>query len=136
MDVTEPTYVPTKTQAPRVPVSAIERLGVHDRLDAVLDHPLTLVTAPAGFGKSWALAGWLQGDAAPSSCWVSLDTYDDDAMRLWTHLIGAVRGSDQPEAAAEAESLISGSPAGWPRIVDALAAGLAEQAAAAGHRAR
>ena len=128
MDVTEPTFVPTKTQAPRVPASAIERLGVHDRLDAVLDHPLTLVTAPAGFGKSWALAGWLQGAAAPPSCWVSLDPYDDDAMRLWTHVIGAVRGSGQPAAATEATELISGSPAGWPRIVDALAAGLAEQA--------
>ena len=61
MDVTEPTFVPTKTQPPRVPASAIERLGLHDRLGAVLDHPLTLVTAPAGFGKSWALAGWLAG---------------------------------------------------------------------------
>lgn len=128
MDVTELTYVPTKTQAPRVPTSAIERTALHDRLEAVLDHSLTLVTAPAGFGKSWALAGWLQGDAAPSSCWVSLDTYDDDAMRLWTHVIGAVRGSDQPRAAAAAEGLIAGSPAGWPRIIDALAAGLAAEA--------
>ena len=48
-------------------------------------------------------------------------------MRLWTHLIGAVRGSAQAAAATEATELISGSPAGWPRIVDALAAGLAEQ---------
>ena len=128
MDIAQQTYVPSKTRRPEVLASAIERVGLNDRLDAVLDHPITLVTAPAGFGKSWAVAGWLQGDARPPSCWVTVDSYDDDAMRLWTHLIGAVRDAGLSAAAAEAAGLITGSPAGWPRIVDALAAGLAEGA--------
>ena len=128
MDIAQRTYVPSKTRRPEVPASAIERVGLNDRLDAVLDHPITLVTAPAGFGKSWAVAGWLQDDARPPSCWVTVDGYDDDAVRLWTHLIGAVRDAGLSAAAAEAAGLITGSPAGWPRIVDALAAGLAEGA--------
>ena len=128
MDIAQRTYVPSKTQRPEVPASAIERVGLNDRLDAVLDHPITVVTAPAGFGKSWAVAGWLQDDARPPSCWVTIDSYDDDAVRLWTHLIGAVRDAGLSTAAAEAAGLIAGSPAGWPRIVDALAAGLAEGA--------
>lgn len=128
MGTTQRTYIPSRTQPPHVSASAIERVGLHDRLDGVLDHPLTLVTAPAGFGKSWAVAGWLQGAARPPSCWVTVDSYDDDAMRLWTHVIGAVLGSSRSAAATEAEGLIAGSPAAWPRIVDTLAAGLAEGA--------
>ncbi|MGD8683773.1 MAG: hypothetical protein PVG27_07485 [Chloroflexota bacterium] len=128
MDIAQHAYVPSKTQRPEVPASAIERVGLADRLDALLDHPITLVTAPAGFGKSWAVAGWLQDEARPPSCWITVDSYDDDAVRLWTHLIGAVRDAGLSAAAAEAAGLITGSPAGWPRIVDALAAGLAEGA--------
>ena len=53
---------------------------------------LTLVDAPAGYGKTTALAQWLAADAdrlAP--CWFSVDPSDDDPTRFWTYAITALR---------------------------------------------
>ncbi len=53
---------------------------------------LTLVDAPAGSGKSTALAQWLAADAEHvSGCWFSVDQSDNDPTRFWTYAITAVR---------------------------------------------
>ena len=67
------------------------------RLLQALDHtahlPLTLVTAPAGYGKTTLLATWAADQRTPV-IWVTLDEDDRDPIRLWTHLAaGASRAS-------------------------------------------
>jgi LuxR family maltose regulon positive regulatory protein len=53
---------------------------------------LTLVDAPAGSGKTTALAQWLAADAdSLSACWFSVDSSDNDPTRFWTYAIMAVR---------------------------------------------
>lgn len=53
---------------------------------------LTLVDAPAGSGKTTALAQWLAGDADRlSACWFSVDPSDNDPTRFWTYAITAMR---------------------------------------------
>jgi LuxR family transcriptional regulator, maltose regulon positive regulatory protein len=53
---------------------------------------LTLVDAPAGSGKTTALAQWLAADADRlSACWFSVDPSDNDPTRFWTYAIMAVR---------------------------------------------
>ena len=53
---------------------------------------LTLVDAPAGSGKTTALAQWLGADADRlSACWFSVDPSDNDPTRFWTYVIMAVR---------------------------------------------
>ena len=53
---------------------------------------ITLVSAPAGYGKTTLLAQWLQaGDAGLSIVWVSLDEQDNDPVRLWRHIVEALR---------------------------------------------
>ena len=53
---------------------------------------LTLVDAPAGSGKTTALAQWLAADADRlSACWFSVDPSDNDPARFWTYAIMAVR---------------------------------------------
>jgi LuxR family transcriptional regulator, maltose regulon positive regulatory protein len=53
---------------------------------------LTLVDAPAGSGKTTALAQWLAADADRlSACWFSVDPSDNDPTRFWTYAITAVR---------------------------------------------
>lgn len=50
---------------------------------------LTLVSAPAGFGKTTAIRGWLKG-RENNTAWLSLDAEDNDPERFWTYLISAL----------------------------------------------
>ena len=64
------------------------------RLLAVLDegmaHPLTLVSAPAGFGKTTLLSDWARRGSA-AVAWVSLDEGDNDLVRFWSYAIAALQ---------------------------------------------
>lgn len=53
---------------------------------------LTLIRAPAGWGKSTLLADWYALDSEMRAfAWVALDPADNDPVRLWTYLINALR---------------------------------------------
>lgn len=53
---------------------------------------LTLVGAPAGAGKTTAVAQWLAADAGrQSGCWFSVDRSDNDPTRFWSYVIMALR---------------------------------------------
>jgi LuxR family maltose regulon positive regulatory protein len=60
------------------------------QLDAGLQSPLILVSAPAGFGKSTLLSAWVEQCAAPSA-WLSLDDGDNDLVVFLRYVIAAVR---------------------------------------------
>ncbi|HEY4036625.1 MAG TPA: LuxR C-terminal-related transcriptional regulator, partial [Ktedonobacteraceae bacterium] len=57
-----------------------------------LKQPLTLVSAPAGFGKTTLLAAWAQSLQArnPQLCWLSLDEEDNDPRLFWTYILTAL----------------------------------------------
>jgi LuxR family maltose regulon positive regulatory protein len=57
------------------------------RLDSALDHPVVLVSAPAGYGKSTLVAHWLSAQSYLASVWLSLDADDNDPARFFAHLI-------------------------------------------------
>ncbi len=115
-----------KTRRPNVEAHAISRVDLIAQLDSAVDHPLTLMSAPAGFGKTWLVADWLETNADLPQCWVTVDRYDNDPMRLWRHMINAVDRSAVPAAAAEAIRLLDASSSGLSLITAALARGLAE----------
>ena len=81
------------------------------RLTAVLNRgvesKLTLVSAPAGFGKSTLLAEWLAAAPAEerSVAWLSLDQTDNDPTSFWTYLISALQTA-VPAVGAGASSLL------------------------------
>ena len=60
-------------------------------------HRLTLVSAPAGFGKTTLLSDWLahldQRAETRGSAWLSLDDGDNDLPRFLTHLVAALQGA-------------------------------------------
>ena len=64
-----------------------------DRLERGTQSRLTLVSAPAGFGKSTLVAEWLATAPAGGSvtAWLSLEPSDNDPVVFWTHVIAAVR---------------------------------------------
>jgi LuxR family maltose regulon positive regulatory protein len=86
-----------KLSLPRLHSGLIERPHLITRLDKVLDYKLTLVLAPAGFGKTTLVRQWLaarnlakakEGDFPPVS-WLSLEAGDNDPGRFWRYLITA-----------------------------------------------
>jgi ATP/maltotriose-dependent transcriptional regulator MalT len=70
--------------SPRHPT--VERTRLHDLLRQGCTLPLTLVVAPAGWGKSTLVADWLRQDQVAAG-WVSLDGGDDDPKRFWRYLL-------------------------------------------------
>jgi len=61
-------------------------------LNESLKHPLTLVSAPAGFGKTTLAASWAQSLAAKQLqvAWISLDEEDNDPRLFWSYVITAL----------------------------------------------
>jgi LuxR family transcriptional regulator, maltose regulon positive regulatory protein len=114
------------------------------RLQSVLGRQLTLVSAPAGFGKSSILAEWVQrlpAAAGPSGAacgWLSLDPADNDPVRFWTYAVTALLKATQPDRthfqSAAARDAALREVLGWLRldappqltlILDALINGIA-----------
>lgn len=83
----------SKLTVPAPPSDAVERPRLLERLDAAAKRDLTIVRAPAGFGKTTLLAQWCEArrDRGRRSAWVSLDGLDADPSRLWAH-VGAALG--------------------------------------------
>ena len=83
----------TKLYLPRWRAGFVSRPRLVARLDQGAERKLTLVSAPAGFGKSTLLAEWLATTAASARAvaWVSLDPNDNDPARFWAYVITALR---------------------------------------------
>ena len=83
--------VETKLQAPRPRERAVVRPRLDERLKQGSKTRLTLVSAPAGFGKTSLLAGWLAAqNCGRPAAWVSLDERDRDPPTFWTYFLLAV----------------------------------------------
>ena len=80
----------SKLYAPRWRQGMIARPQLVERLDAGIERKLTLVSAPAGFGKTTAIAEWL-GTRKHPTAWLSLDEGDNDPTRFWAYVIGALQ---------------------------------------------
>jgi LuxR family maltose regulon positive regulatory protein len=75
---------------PPLPPRHLARPRLLTALDDAVSHPLTLVAAGPGWGKSVLLSAWARG-RSPRPAWVSLDPDDDDPSRFWPALVGALR---------------------------------------------
>ena len=99
----------TKFYMPPLRPSLVARPRLLQRLDETLQYhrPLTLVSAPAGYGKSTLITAWLHQinartplERRPRQVWLSLDKDDNDVARFLAYLaaalqaIGVVMGSD------------------------------------------
>ena len=75
---------------PRLPRALVERERLLSALDGALSTPLTLLSAPAGFGKTTLLSAWASRHKAQVA-WLSLDELDNSPTRFWVALIAALR---------------------------------------------
>jgi LuxR family transcriptional regulator, maltose regulon positive regulatory protein len=100
----------TKLYVPRARPDLVPRRRLSELLDRGSSSTLTLVSAPAGFGKSTLLAQWLAATSDEGSAgWVSLDRADNDPVSFWTYVVAALR-TVAPEVGAGAVTLLADSP--------------------------
>jgi len=80
----------TKLTPPRLPDSLIRRDELLARLSVGVGRRLTLISAPAGSGKTTLVSQWLNAhpDTPPAS-WIALGPGDNDPIRFWCYVIDA-----------------------------------------------
>ena len=86
----------TKLYRPSVPAKRVQRLHLIQRLNEGLEsgRQMTLVSAPAGFGKTTCISEWLNGLSFPVA-WLSLDESDNDPVRFFAYYIAALQKVDE-----------------------------------------
>lgn len=111
----------TKLYLPPWRTGMVPRPRLVARLRKRGEDRLTLISAPAGFGKTTLLAQWLAGmrDDRNSAAWVSLDAEDNDPTRFWSYTIAALQRTSPGLAAGAMARLHSPQP---PPIETVLAA--------------
>ena len=109
----------TKLFAPARRQQLVERPRVVERLGFSIDasHRLTLVSAPAGFGKTTLLSEWLtdldQQQSHMRLGWLSLDDGDNDSARFMAHLVAALTA---PDSMSTRQSSSRSPPPRRPRL--------------------
>ena len=102
----------------------VERPDLLSRFTACLARPLTIVSAPAGFGKTTLVSAWRASIASAGPlAWLSLDPDDNDLTRFLQYLVAAIDGAaagagahagallrlpQMPEARAVLSALLNG----------------------------
>lgn len=109
----------TKVTIPPVRSGSLDRSRLVRALDEAVGRKLTLVCAPAGFGKTTLLADWAQRTSLPVA-WVSLDVDDSDPARFWRYLAAALERARTPlgdPAASPLGSAVGASSEGMAAAV-------------------
>src|SRR4051794_11398812 len=111
----------TKFHAPRRRPGSVVRPRLNNRLKRSEQPALTLVSAPAGFGKTTLLTQ-LFADVAgeeASTAWLALDSSDNDPVLFWSYVIAALQ-TLVPQIGTSALSLLRSAPTALEAVVATL----------------
>ncbi|MFC1996515.1 hypothetical protein ACFLXI_02770 [Chloroflexota bacterium] len=82
----------TKLYVPSPSPDLVPRVRLNEQLNTGLSRKLTLVSAPAGFGKTTLLSAWIQEvRSVMPVAWLSLENADDDLTRFLTYFVAALQ---------------------------------------------
>ncbi len=73
-------------------VHTVHRSELFQKLRQVLKTKLTLISAPAGFGKTTLVSDWIIQQDIPAA-WYSIDNSDNDAVGFLSYMITAIQGA-------------------------------------------
>lgn len=120
MAVTSP-LLETKFHVPRRRRGLVERPRLSERLNLGRETTLTLVSAPAGFGKSTLVTEWVANAPAAgfASAWLSLDQRDNDLTLFWAYLVAALQTA-APGVGAGALSLLQSAQSPMEAVLATL----------------
>ncbi len=98
----------TKLHIPSPRPKVVSRPRLIERLNEGLYRKLTLISAPAGFGKTTLVSEWLAGCSQPAA-WLSLDERDNDPTRFLVYLISALQmvAAQQPSVGTIGEGVLT-----------------------------
>ena len=116
----------TKLKQPPLASDYVARTELLAELERGRDRPLTLVSTPAGYGKSTLLSAWLQ-QTGGATAWLSLETRDDSVRGLASAMVEAIEEA-LPELLPGTRSWLDG---GESPDAEALAGCLADEIAEA-----
>lgn len=110
----------TKLYVPRLRPSLVPRPHLIEKLNQGIQQgsKLTLVSAPAGFGKTTLIADWGVGileletmlnseHQIPKLCWLSLDEGDNDLVRFLSYFVAALNRAEAPVPSTESGQALS-----------------------------
>jgi LuxR family maltose regulon positive regulatory protein len=98
----------SKLYFPPERLDLVQRPHLLESLDAGLSGKLTLVSAPAGFGKTTVVSEWLRDRGHPTA-WLSLDKNDNDLSRFLIYFIAALQRVD-PAIGVDVQAALEESP--------------------------
>lgn len=114
-----------KLTMPPLPNALLSRTRLLDRLAEGRASKLTLLAAPAGYGKTTLLAEWLA--SAKNVVWLTLDSNDNDPQRFWRYLTAALERK-YPSIAAGLKPLLQMTPLPLEQIIAVVSNGLSAAA--------
>lgn len=91
--VMESPLLHTKLRAPGFTPTLLSRPRLINQLSLQPERCLTLLSAPAGFGKTTLVTDWIRQQNSPVA-WLTLDEQDNDPILFWRYLIAALRAVD------------------------------------------
>src|SRR5438270_12377971 len=109
----------TKLYIPRLRPNVVSRSRLIERLNEGLHRKLTLIAAPAGFGKTTLVSAWVAG-CDRHVAWLSLDEGESDPTRFLTYLIAALQTIVPPIGEGVLGALQSPHPPPIASILTAL----------------
>jgi LuxR family maltose regulon positive regulatory protein len=83
----------TKLYIPPTRSGLVSRPRLTEQLATALERKLTLISAPAGFGKTTLVTAWVRQTELPVA-WLSLDHSDNDPAQFWRYVIAALQTVD------------------------------------------
>jgi LuxR family maltose regulon positive regulatory protein len=102
-----PHLLATKLFVPPTRPELVSRPRLVERLKEGVHRKLTLVSAPAGFGKTTLVSEWVASGKQPIA-WLSLDEGDGDPARFFAYLIAALQQID-PDVGQSAQAMLQSS---------------------------
>ena len=108
-DITDTQFsiLSTKLFFPQPRSDRVQRTRLIDRLQEGINRKLTLISAPAGFGKTTLLSEWISQNELPI-IWISLDKSDNDPVQFLRYLIAGLNGIEPSIGKGAIELLKSG----------------------------
>jgi LuxR family maltose regulon positive regulatory protein len=110
----DPPVLTSKLRIPPLPTGLVDRERLRAALDRGVRGPVTLLEAPAGWGKSVLLSSWVAGGVAGPVAWLSVEP-GDEGTRFWSYLRAALCGVGVRVGAEHDDEAF------LPRLADGLA---------------